>query len=78
MSYNINSEEFLGTSTDMTGKIVNGFKIGDDIHIVYDIGSDKEWATSKPLKTIINRIDDYLFTPYASFAGEFLKLEDIK
>jgi len=72
MKYDINSKNYLGSTEDMTGRTVQGFKIEKDIHIVYDINLDTEWVTTKPIEEVLKNIDDYLFTPYAVFVAKYL------
>ena len=74
--FDINSENYLGKTRDMAGHTVHGFKEGENIYLVYNLGTEDEYNTSKDLMTIRQKMDDYMWTPYSEFAAEFFKLED--
>jgi len=65
--YDKSSESFLETSVDFANNTYEAFKIDDEIHIVYNIGTEKEYVTTKKISKIINYMDDYLWTPYIKY-----------
>jgi hypothetical protein len=77
IEYNKNSEEYLGGTNDLAGTHVDGFNFDGTIHLVYDLGTDEEFVSTKELSVIKKDIDSYLWTPYGEFAAQFLKTTDI-
>ena len=59
-------ENFLGTSKDMAHHTYKAYKIGDEIHIVYENTIAKE-----NIKTIKQDLDKYLWTPYIEWVEFF-------
>ena len=68
-------ENWLGTTTDMSGNIVDGFEVGEDTYIVYKLHEEDQYFTHRPTKEIIDDVDKFMWTPYAilAFKTEYYK-----
>jgi len=58
---------FLGESSDSAKHPFCAFKINEEIHIVYDIGTPEEYSTKAKISTIYQDPHKYLWTPYAQY-----------
>jgi len=71
--YNIDNDNYLGSAKDMSGKEVQGFRVDEEIHLVYHNNTPELYSTSASITEIKSDLDKYLWTPYAAFASS---LED--
>ena len=69
MTYNKGDESYLGQTTDMTQKIVDGFLVDEYIHIVYNLDAKDQYSTSHSIQEIEEDIDGYMWTPYSIFVA---------
>lgn len=67
VKYDKNSLDYLGYSMDICGRKFDAFMILEDIHIVYNIGTNLEYSTYENARKIKENINDYIYTPYIEF-----------
>lgn len=65
-TYKLDSPYFIGSGFDNYGAF-HSFKIDNDIHIVYNIDTPKQFITTLSLTELKRNPDKYILTPFAFY-----------
>lgn len=60
---------YLGRGEDNAHNGFDAFEIEGEIHLVYNMGSEKEHVSRKSSSEIRGDVDKYLWTPFADFVN---------
>ena len=61
--------EFLGGSEDMAHNKFDAYKVGDEMHLVFESGH----VASEKIQKVRDNLDYYLWTPYVIFVQEAMQ-----
>jgi hypothetical protein len=66
--YDIKGEAYLGAGEDAAHHCFQAFRIGQEIHVVYNLGEPNEHVAKADVYEVSSNPNKYLWTPFAQFS----------
>jgi len=66
--YDIKGEAYLGVGEDAAHHFFHAFRIGQEIHVVYNLGEPNQHVAKADICEVSSNPDKYLWTPFAQFS----------